>query len=139
MTFWIKTSDGNAVKLRDRDWHAKIYASGSAAEDPDYVYSKVKSSGLVRSIDFSRKKKSILDSGSSTVLEITLNKADGINKLAKLLQSNFRNPSTFKLYNVDVMPEQQYFYEHEIFPSSKFKSSLLCQGEVAGKKVHFFA
>ena len=36
--------------------------------------------------------------------------------MADLLESIFQNPSTFRLYNVDVSPEQQYFLEKDLFP-----------------------
>ena len=54
--------------------------------------------------------------GMQKVLEIELSQADKTRQVAESLESVFQNPLTFKLYNVDVLPEQTYFYEKNIFP-----------------------
>ncbi len=36
--------------------------------------------------------------------------------IADPLESTFQNPSTFRLYNVDLSAEQQYFLEKDLFP-----------------------
>jgi DNA polymerase elongation subunit (family B) len=118
MTFWIKSLNGDAVKLHDRSWRARIYAAGKAADDPGYVLSAVskRSAGLVRSIKFSYKRPDITVEGVKRVLEIELEQAGRARQAAELLESIFQNPFTFQLFNVDVLPEQSYFYEKEIFP-----------------------
>ncbi len=119
MTFWLKTTEGKVVKLQDKEWRARIYASGPATDEPEYLLSRLKSKtslDLVHSIHETFKKASILDEEKSRVLEIELNEADKTRKTAELLEGIFANPSTFSLYNVDVLPEQQYYYEKELFP-----------------------
>ena len=116
MAFWIKTDRGENIRFVDMNWSAKIYAGGSACDSPEYVFSKVKASGLVSSINFAYKVQGVHQRKSSRVLEIHLTVADKAKKLGTLLEDVFQNPETFQLYNVDVMPEQQYFYDKEIFP-----------------------
>ncbi|MCL4519017.1 MAG: hypothetical protein M1587_07455 [Thaumarchaeota archaeon] len=33
-----------------------------------------------------------------------------------ILESGFSNPSTFQLQTVDILPEQQYFFEKNLLP-----------------------
>ncbi|MGH2638618.1 MAG: DNA polymerase domain-containing protein [Rhabdochlamydiaceae bacterium] len=115
MTFWIKSRGGKIVKLRDKEWRAKIYASGEACDSPEWIFSKVKSLGLVHSIKAVEKTVDI-SQGTGKALEIELEECDKGKKVADLLESAFQNPATFQLYNVDVLPEQQYFFEKDLFP-----------------------
>ncbi len=116
LVFWIKTKSGETLRLRDSQWKARIYAAGAACDDPQFVFSKVKESGWVASVKFARKKASIFDKHRSRVLEIELRRSDRVKKVAEQLESAFQNPVTFKLYDVDVIPEQQYFFQKKLFP-----------------------
>jgi len=116
MTFWIKTENGQNIKLKDSNWRAKIYAAGPACDSPGFLFSKLKDSGFVSAINVVRKRTNISDWKRNNALEIELRRADRGKKVADLLESIFRNPSTFTLYNVDVSPEQQYFLEKDLFP-----------------------
>jgi DNA polymerase elongation subunit (family B) len=116
MTFWIKPENGDAAKLKDSKWKAKIYASGSACDSPEFLLSKLKGSNLVSSINIVKKRTSVFDWRRNEVLEIELRQADKAKRVADLLESTFQNPSTFRLYNVDLSSEQQYFLEKDLFP-----------------------
>lgn len=116
MTFWIKQANGETVKLRDSKWKAKIYSAGSACDSPEFLYSKLKGSDLVSSIRVVKKRTSIFDSHRQDALEIELLEADKAKRVADLLELTFQNPSTMRLFNVDVSAEQQYFLEKGLFP-----------------------
>jgi DNA polymerase elongation subunit (family B) len=116
MTFWLKEESGRNVRLKDSAWQAKIYAAGSACDSPEFILSRLKDSGFVSSVSLVKKRQSIFSSKQSEVLEIELSRPDKGKKVADLLESLFQNPSTFRLYNVDVSPEQQYFLENGLFP-----------------------
>jgi DNA polymerase elongation subunit (family B) len=116
MTFWIKQENGAAVKLRDSKWKAKIYASGSACDSPEFLLSKLKDSNLISSISKVKKRTSVFEWRKEEVLEIELRQADKAKRVADMLESTFQNPSTFRLYNVDLSAEQQYFLEKDLFP-----------------------
>jgi DNA polymerase elongation subunit (family B) len=116
MTFWIKLSNGDTVKLKDSKWKAKIYASGAACDSPEFLFSKLRDSNLVSSISIVKKRTSVFDWRKNEVLEIELRQADKAKRVADLLESTFQNPSTFRLYNVDLSAEQQYFLEKDLFP-----------------------
>jgi DNA polymerase, archaea type len=116
MTFWVKTENGESVRLKDSSWRARIYAAGAACDDSEFLFSKLEESGLVTSVSTVKKRTSVFDRRRSDALEIELKQADRGKKVADLLESLFQNPSTFRLYNVDVGPEQQYFLEKDLFP-----------------------
>jgi DNA polymerase elongation subunit (family B) len=116
MTFWIKQANGDTVKLRDSKWKARIYASGSACDSPEFLFSKLKDSNLVSSINVVKKRTSVFDWRKDEVLEIELRQADRAKRVADQLESIFQNPLTFRLYNVDLSAEQQYFLEKDLFP-----------------------
>ena len=132
MTAWVKTPDGKAIQLKDSNWRAKIYASGIACEDPDYLSSRVSSYGLIHSIKYAYKRDNIFRKKNSRVLEIELEDARRIRKLAEVLEEAFPNPDALKLYNVDVLPEQQYFYEKELFPLAYVEADAEEDGEIKG-------
>ena len=116
MTFWIKRKDdGRILKFHDSVWRNRIYAT--TTDDPDYVSSKIaKSSDFVSSVKYAYKRANILQAGVQKVLEIELAQADKTRQVAEALESIFQNPLSFRQYNVDVLPEQSYFYEKDIFP-----------------------
>ena len=109
MTFWIKTENGESIRLKDSNWRARIYAAGPACDSPGFLFSKLKDSGSVSAVNIVKKQTSISDWKRSNVLEIELRQPARGKKVADLLESFFQNPSTFRLYNVDVSAEQQYF------------------------------
>ncbi len=116
MTFWLKTPEGQAVKLKDSEWRAKIYASGSSCSDKDYVLARTQNPELIHSLRYASKRANFFHPKKSKVLEIELEDAGKIRKLAESLERSFQNPDYFQLYNVDLLPEQQYFYEKDLFP-----------------------
>ncbi len=108
MTFWIKTDNGENIRLRDSRWQARIYAAGSACDDTEYIFSRLKDTGYVSAVNAVYKRTSIFDNRKSKVFEIALARGGNGKKVADRLESIFQNPSTFKLYNVDLSAEQQY-------------------------------
>jgi DNA polymerase elongation subunit (family B) len=116
MTFWIKqrNDNGRVVRLHDSSWKNRIYAA--TTDDPNYVSSRIAKTEFVRSVKSTYRRADIRQQGFQKVLEIELSQADRTRKVAESLESIFQNPLTFQLYNIDILPEQTYFYEKEIFP-----------------------
>jgi DNA polymerase elongation subunit (family B) len=116
MIFWIKqrNDNGRMIRLRDSSWKNRIYAA--TTDDPNYVSSRIAKTEFVNSVEPTYKRADIRQPGFQKVLEIELSQADRARKVAESLENIFQNPLTFQLYNVDILPEQTYFYEKEIFP-----------------------
>jgi DNA polymerase elongation subunit (family B) len=130
MTVWMKALDGKTIQLKDSTWRAKIYASGEACDDPKYLESRVSSYGLIHSTKYAYKKADFFTRESSRVLEIELEDAHKIKKLAEVLEETFQNSNSLKLYNVDLLPEQQYFYEKDLFPLAYVEIDADQDGEI---------
>ncbi|HVB12723.1 MAG TPA: DNA polymerase domain-containing protein [Nitrososphaerales archaeon] len=119
MTFWIINESGSTVKLHDSTWRNRIYAYGEAADSPNFLQSRLAKtpvSQLVSSVKFAYKRADLLREGVQKVIQIELSQADKARQVAEALENIFQNPLTFKLYNVDLLPEQTYFCEKNIFP-----------------------
>ena len=128
MTFWIKgKTDGRVIKLRDGIWRNKIYAA--TTDDPSYVSAKIAKNEFVSSVRHAYKRADIQQKRVQKVLEIELRHANKTRHTAEALEGMFQNPLTFKMFNVDVLPEQTYFYEKEIFPLG------LVQVETSGDQI----
>ena len=119
MTFWIKTENGESIRLKDSKWRAKIYAAGSACDSPEFLFSKLKDTRFVSSVKTVRKRTDISHWKRSDAIEIELRRPDMGKNVADFLESIFQNPLTFRLFNVDVSPEQQYFLENDLFPLAR--------------------
>ena len=119
MIFWIKKTDGTVVQLEDSAWRAKIYAAGPAVNDLEYVKSTIEASHLVSAVRKTQKRIDVFSLDKAEVLEFELNHTGRGKKLAGLLSNVFRHPGMFQLYNVDFLPEQSYFYEHDLFPLAR--------------------
>lgn len=128
MTFWIKRkSDGRIIKLHDSIWRNKIYAA--TTDDPSYVSARIAKNEFVRSVKHTYKRADIQQKSVQKVLEIELRHANNTKHTAEALEEMFQNPLTFRLFNVDVLPEQTYFYEKGIFPLG------LVQVETSGDQI----
>jgi DNA polymerase I len=57
----------------------------------------------------------LTDSKESSVLELRLKDSNKALRLASEIEKKFRF-GQIRLYNIDVLPAQTYFYEHDIFP-----------------------
>ena len=123
MTFWVQQDDGRALRFEDKKWRARIYAT-SGVGDMDYLSSTSLSSNLVSQIRKIRKRTDVFDQRDSEVLELELKLAGKGKSLATFLSKRFHHPDVLQLYNVDFLPEQEYFYEKELFPLARVEVDL---------------
>jgi DNA polymerase I len=133
MTFWIKrASDGKSVRIKDTTWRFRVYAAGAACDDPNYLLTRLRPTGLVRSVRVVEKRADIYAKEKEPVLELELNTGDGARKLGETLEGIFKNPSAFSLYNIDILPEQQYFYDKDLFPLAYVRAEVDDNSNIIG-------
>ncbi len=116
MIFWIKhEKDGKIVRLEDSSWSQSIYVASDNKYDLASVAKDYRVSSFIKHYEFVKKYEKIIDKTKSEVLKLTLTESSQAQKLAKciLLGGRF---GQFRTYNVDILPAQSYFYEHDIFP-----------------------
>jgi len=112
MAVWMKGEDGKTVKLVDR-WRHSIYVA--AEKRADLV-------GIERSPDYSTsfvtKFERATDRGEKVVLEVSVEEMTKAQAVARRIEGS-RRFGVYRLYNVDVPPEQMYLYEKDLFPLAK--------------------
>lgn len=115
MVFWIRQSNGETIRLED-DWCHPIYV----ATDEHLLFEQILTSeDIVKHISSSeivQKYENLTDSKESMVLQIRLKDSNSAAKVASKIEKKF-SFGKIRLYNVDVLPAQTYFYEYGIFPT----------------------
>ena len=116
MIFWIKQEkDGKIVRLEDNSWSQSIYVASDNKHDLASVAKDERVSSFIKHYKFVKKYEKIIDKTKSEVLKLTLTDSSQAQKLAKCIMLGGRF-GQFRPYNVDILPAQSYFYEHDIFP-----------------------
>ena len=121
MIFWIKKENSSTtIRVEDKNWNHKIYV---ASEKPllKSVIENNEILSMVKEYHFISKYELITDTKKSQVLELELKDPTYSLKLAKKIEKMGRFGQS-RLYNVDILPEQSYFYEHDVFPLMKCKA-----------------
>ena len=120
MIFWIKKDNSSTtIRLEDKSWNHKIYV----ASEKSLLKSVIENNeilSMVKEYHFISKYELITDTKKSQVLELELKDPTYALKLAKKIEKMGRFGQS-RLYNVDILPEQSYFYEHDVFPLMKCK------------------
>jgi DNA polymerase-2 len=119
MIFWIKNDNSSTtIRVEDKRWNHKIYVASEKSLKPVIEDDEILS--MVNEYHFISKYELITDTKKSQVLELELKDPTYALKLAKKIEKMGRFGQN-RLYNVDILPEQSYFYEHNIFPLMKCK------------------
>ena len=125
MIFWIRLNNSDLkdknnyryVRIEEK-WQNYFYVASNNISELEQLVQNDSISSLIRSYDFVTKSETITDIKKSTVLKLaTLCKNL---KLANIIE-RMNGYKDFRLYNVDLLPEQQYFFEHDIFPLGFFE------------------
>lgn len=115
MVFWIRQNNGETIKLED-EWCHPIYV---AADDSLLFKQILESEVIAKYIANSQivsKYENLTDSRESAVLQLKLKDSNSATNVASIIEKKF-SFGKIRLYNVDVLPAQTYFYEHGIFPT----------------------
>ena len=115
MVLWIRQDDGNTIRLED-EWSHPIYLATEDNSLFEEILGSEDISGHVSSSEIVPKYEKLTDSQESMVLQLRLKDSNNATKIASKIEKNFRF-GKIRLYNVDVLPAQTYFYEHAIFPT----------------------
>jgi DNA polymerase, archaea type len=130
MVLWIKQNNNNSILRLEDNWTHSIYvAADNKADLESMLFSlldnKENKRGnnilqpLIKEYKFVSRYERIIDSTKSFVLQLTLfdsTKALTLAKRIERLGSNKFGFGGYRLYNVDILPAQAYFFEHNIFP-----------------------
>ena len=114
MVFWIITEGGRPVRLED-PWMPSFYAAADSQSDLKGVAENAEIASSVKKFEFVSRYETLMDHSMSSVLQVTPLDARKMPALAEKIwmRGEF---GKYRLYNVDLLPAQTYFYEHDLFP-----------------------
>jgi DNA polymerase elongation subunit (family B) len=116
MIFWIKhEKNDKIIRLEDSSWSHSIYVASDNKNDLTSIAKNERLSSFIKRHEFVKKYEKIIDGTKSDVLKLNLTDPSQAQNLAKCIMLGGRF-GQFRPYNVDILPAQSYFYEHNIFP-----------------------
>jgi DNA polymerase-2 len=115
---WIKNN--KRLHKIEKQWTPSLYV----ACDSKPKLEKLETNDIIKPFvkQFIRTNKIEQDSDleKSSVLQITVRKSNELVKLAKIIEKLDRF-GVYRLYNVDIPPEQMYLYENKLYPLGRYK------------------
>lgn len=114
MIIWIITEQGKAVRLEDQ-WTYSFYVATSSKSDFNAITQNKYFARFVKSYEIVSKQETIFDHSRSDVIKVTLLDSRKASSLAQILWM-LGSYGQYRLYNVDLIPAQAYFFEHDLFP-----------------------
>ena len=135
MVIWIKKKDGS-IRLEDSSWSYCLYV---AVDDKSELLSLLEEEQIMKAVEdyeFVLRYERLSDTIKSRVLKLSLKEATKALGLARQIESFGKRFGSFRLYNVDLLPSQNYFYDKDFFPlafcyfDSKQPSNLEVQDNV---------
>lgn len=119
MVLWIRDEGGHNVRLEDT-WTPSIYVGSANTADLNALAINPAVQHYAKSHDLVERYERIRDREKSTVLKLVLKDTSKRIQLTNTIE-DIDQSSMFRLYNVDILPQQSYFYEHDIFPIARCK------------------
>lgn len=119
MIIWLKAKDNNAVEKIEFPWSPFIYVVSNSKSELEYL---LKDNNILSyfikeySYEYKFEYPSSCDQNKKEVLKLTVRDSSQILNLAKYIKGFSSHFGKYRLYNVDVAPEQSFFYEKEYFP-----------------------
>lgn len=129
MIFWIKDENGRSIKRLEDAWTPSIYVGSDSKTELEALAENRAVQHYIKSYDFVSRHESIRDHEQSTVLQLTLANACKASSLATAIE-DIDTHDRFRLYNVDILPAQAYFYEHDLFPLAKCSVDVCKDGKL---------
>lgn len=124
MILWIKAEDTDVVRRLEYPWSPFIYVISDIKSELDLL---LKDNNLISyfvknySYEYKYEYPSS-DQKKKEVLKLTVKDSSQISNLAKYIEWLSSRFGQYRLYNVDVSPEQSFFYEKEFFPFGLYSS-----------------
>src|SRR5919202_544908 len=117
MIFWIKQENGNTIRLEDSSWGHSIYVVSDNNNYVEILQSIQEDEQLIKDYEFTFRYERIVDTKQAKILKLTLFDSTKALNLARRIETLESSKfGKYRLYNVDLLPAQSYFYEHDIFP-----------------------
>ena len=116
MILWIKGKNNAIIRLEDLDRHYSLYVAANDRSELFSIFEEEQITEAVESSEFVLRYERTSDIVKSTVLRLSLKEATKAPIVARQIESFGKKFGRFRLYNVDLLPAQYYFYEKDLFP-----------------------
>jgi len=113
---WIKEKDDEGVKRFEYPWSPSIYVASDVRAELDSLMGDSRISSFVKEFEFKEKYEYPSEQGKKEILKLTVNDSSQIVTLAKKIENLCNRFGHYRLYDVDVSPEQSFLYEKDIYP-----------------------
>lgn len=117
IVLWAK--DGRKTRRIERQWTPSIYVASDNKDKLKNLSWNKKIFPFVKRSEFVERYEKAQDTEKSTVLKLQVKKTSDLTRLAKAIEG-LGDFGAYRLYNVDIPPEQAYLYEHDLFPLGKY-------------------
>src|SRR5688500_18056541 len=122
MIFWIRLKNFTDNKKRyiriEEKWQNYFYVASDNISKLEQLVQNDNILSSINSYEFVKRYETITDTKKSIVLKLSM---DGKNlKLTNTIEK-MNGYQDCRLYNVDLIPEQKYFFDHDIFPLGLFE------------------
>jgi DNA polymerase, archaea type len=117
VVLWIKeNNDDERVKRLEYPWSPSIYVAADTKSELNSLIRNGKISSFVKESEFTEKHEYPSKQCRKEVLKLTVNDSSQITALAKNIENLCSRFGHYRLYNVDVSPEQSFLYENDVYP-----------------------
>jgi DNA polymerase-2 len=128
MILWLKTEGGQAARLQDA-WSHSIYVAADSRQALEKLAKNAAVQHYAQECRIVSRYERVTDCRQSDVLKLTLRDSSRAVALANTIEDiDF---DAYRLYNVDILPAQAYFYEHDLYPLAKCKAEQRSSGRLS--------
>lgn len=116
IVLWIKNKKMFRI---EKEWTPSLYVSSDKLK-LDNLLKNQKILSFVKYIEWVDRSERVSDLTKSKVLKLTVKDSSQLVRLAKTIEE-IDSFGVYRLYNVDIPPEQTYLYEQDLYPLGKYK------------------
>ena len=130
---WIKDADRKTYRI-EKEWSPSLYVTSNNQAKLERILSNTIIKPLVKRFSLVHRFEKASDLRKSRVLKITVKNSQSLVTVAKKIEQS-EPYGIYRLYNVDIPPEQTYLYENDLFVLGKYKID--CNNKwIALDKIH---
>jgi len=118
IVLWIKNKKMFRI---EKEWTPSLFVSSDKSK-LDVLLKNSKILSFVKYIEWVDRIEKVSDLSASKVLKLTVKNSSELVKLARTIEET-DSFGAYRLYNVDVPPEQTYLYEKDLYPLGKYEIS----------------
>jgi len=117
IVLWIKNKKMHRI---EKKWMPSLYVSSYNKYKLDRLQKNPKLSSFIKKAEWIERYEKASDLDKTKILKLTLQNSSELVRFAKKIEE-VDVYGVYKLYNVDIPPEQSYLYEHDLYPLGKYK------------------